>query len=230
MAEQLQRDICVFGEVLFDHFPDGSRVMGGAPFNVAWHLQAFGRSPYFVSRVGRDTEGAEVRDAMQRWDMGTDGLQNDENRPTGQVSVSFVDGEPKYAIVEDCAYDAIEVPPLSGCRLLYHGSLAVRSSRSADSLRQLRAIGPDRIFVDVNLRPPWWQRRQLLDLIQGAHWVKLNLDELAALGDPDCPPRDAARRFLDDNQLQALVVTHGKQARNSSRRMVIRSRCDRRSV
>jgi len=31
----------IFGEVLFDHFPDGSRVLGGAPFNVAWHLQAF---------------------------------------------------------------------------------------------------------------------------------------------------------------------------------------------
>ena len=31
----------VFGEVLFDCFPDGSRVLGGAPFNVAWHCQAF---------------------------------------------------------------------------------------------------------------------------------------------------------------------------------------------
>jgi fructokinase len=30
--------IHVFGEVLFDYFPDGSRVLGGAPFNVAWHL------------------------------------------------------------------------------------------------------------------------------------------------------------------------------------------------
>ena len=28
----------VFGEVLFDCFPDGSAVLGGAPFNVAWHL------------------------------------------------------------------------------------------------------------------------------------------------------------------------------------------------
>jgi len=27
--------IHVFGEVLFDHFPDGSRILGGAPFNVA---------------------------------------------------------------------------------------------------------------------------------------------------------------------------------------------------
>ncbi|MDA1342582.1 MAG: carbohydrate kinase, partial [Proteobacteria bacterium] len=37
--------ITVFGEVLFDHFPDGTKVLGGAPFNVAWHLQVFGQQP-----------------------------------------------------------------------------------------------------------------------------------------------------------------------------------------
>jgi fructokinase len=34
--------LVVFGEVLIDEFPDGQRVLGGAPFNVAWHLTAFG--------------------------------------------------------------------------------------------------------------------------------------------------------------------------------------------
>ena len=34
--------LCVFGEVLYDQFPDGRRILGGAPFNVAWHLAAFG--------------------------------------------------------------------------------------------------------------------------------------------------------------------------------------------
>ena len=53
----------VFGEVLFDIFPDGSRVLGGAPFNVAWHLQAFGCAPLFVSRIGEDENGEQVRAA-----------------------------------------------------------------------------------------------------------------------------------------------------------------------
>lgn len=48
------QSLCIFGEVLFDHFPDGNQVLGGAPFNVAWHLQAFGQSPCMVSRVGND--------------------------------------------------------------------------------------------------------------------------------------------------------------------------------
>ena len=51
---------CIFGEVLFDHFPDGRRVLGGAPFNVAWHLRAFGEVPLLVSRIGHDPDGAAV--------------------------------------------------------------------------------------------------------------------------------------------------------------------------
>ena len=57
-------NIHVFGEALFDHFPDGSRVLGGAPFNVAWHLQAFGLSPRFISRIGDDPPGHEITALM----------------------------------------------------------------------------------------------------------------------------------------------------------------------
>ena len=59
--------LCIFGEVLFDHFADGKRVLGGAPFNVAWHLQAFGEAPHFISRVGDDAEGDEIQAAMRDW-------------------------------------------------------------------------------------------------------------------------------------------------------------------
>jgi len=54
----------ILDEVLFDHFPDGSRVLGGAPFNVAWHLQAFGQSPRFISRIGDDQAGHEIAALM----------------------------------------------------------------------------------------------------------------------------------------------------------------------
>ena len=57
----MSNKLCIFGEVLFDVFPDGHQVLGGAPFNVAWHLQAFGQSPFFISRVGNDPQGKEIR-------------------------------------------------------------------------------------------------------------------------------------------------------------------------
>lgn len=209
MADFLDNGICVFGEVLFDHFPDGSRVLGGAPFNVAWHLQAMGHSPYFISRVGRDAEGETVREAMRDWGMQLTGLQTDRHRATGLVRVSLVEGEPRYDIVEDCAYDAIDMPALERCGLLYHGSLAARSAASASALQRLRKLDPALIFIDVNLRPPWWQRSRLEDMLNGAHWVKLNDDELVKLQGSDVSASDRAREFMAHYGLQGLVVTHG---------------------
>ena len=198
----------IFGEVLFDHFPDGSRVLGGAPFNVAWHLQAFGQSPLMVSRVGRDAQGEQVRAAMTAWGMSTRHLQTDPTRATGQVTVTFKDGEPAYDIVADCAYDHIDPVPAEPCELLYHGSLAVRAAVSATTLKLLRAAGPRRVFIDVNLRPPWWQPAVVQDLLAGADWVKLNSDELAILsGNP--ATTETGRAFLQHYGLRGLLVTQG---------------------
>lgn len=100
----------IFGEVLFDCFPDGKRVLGGAPFNVAWHCQAFGMKPLLISRVGNDTPGEEIQQAMADWGMTTAGLQLDLQHPSGVVDVQFVEGEPVYSIVENSAWDFIDKP------------------------------------------------------------------------------------------------------------------------
>ena len=162
---------CIFGEVLFDRFPDGRRVLGGAPFNVAWHLRAFGEDPYLVSRVGDDEDGAAVRAAMRAWGMDEAGLQTDPRLPTGRVQVTIEAGEPAYDIVCPAAWDAIEAPTRerSGsppCALLYHGSLALRSGPSRRACQSLREAGPGTVFVDVNLRPPWWDRERVLEPLQ----------------------------------------------------------------
>jgi fructokinase len=200
--------IYIFGEVLFDEFPDGSRVLGGAPFNVAWHLQAFGESPCLVSRVGTDKQGAAVRAAMEDWGLSTSHLQTDLDRPTGRVTVAFNAGEPAYDIVPDCAYDHIETVPFSHCELLYHGSLAARATQSATTLQRLRSSAPDTVFIDVNLRPPWWQPVPLQQYLAGADWVKLNTEELAQLAGAPASP-SCARDFLERLGLQGLLVTQG---------------------
>jgi fructokinase len=204
--------ICIFGEVLFDHFPDGSRVLGGAPFNVAWHLQAFGLAPRFISRVGADAEGEAVLEAMREWGMDTQYVQRDEQRPTGRVSVTINTGEPSYDIVTDSAWDAIELRQgqVPDGALLYHGSLAVRAPVSRATLQALlRQAAAGRIFLDVNLRPPWWERDAVMSMIGTANWVKLNHDELDTLA-PGTGDRDVqARAFLAANRLQGMILTLG---------------------
>ncbi|AFL73186.1 PfkB family carbohydrate kinase [Thiocystis violascens] len=205
--------ICIFGEVLFDRFPDGHRVLGGAPFNVAWHLHAFGASVRLISAVGDDPDGAAVRAAMRDWGMNVADLQTDPDHATGEVTVSLTDGEPAYDIVPDRAYDSIRsLAAGAGCGLLYHGTLALRQPVSAATLQALKAEGPDRVFLDVNLRAPWWSRDATLGLVTDADWVKLNRDELAWLEDsgptsPDLATR--ARAFLERHDLAGLIVTLG---------------------
>jgi fructokinase len=208
-------NVCIFGEVLFDHFPDGSRVLGGAPFNVAWHLQAFGLAPRFISRVGADAEGDSVLQAMREWGMDTADVQVDPQRPTGRVGIAMVDNEPVYDIVADSAYDAIALPAedLAPGALLYHGSLALRSALSRatfDALARM-ALASGTLFLDVNLRSPWWDRDSVMHRVRTAHWVKLNQDELERL-DP-APPGGVtqAAAFLTGNHLKGLILTLGAE-------------------
>lgn len=206
-----QTEVAVFGEVLFDHFPDGSRVLGGAPFNVAWHLQAFGLHPRFISRVGDDTDGHEILAGMRGWGMDTGGVQIDPSRPTGQVRVALQDGQPSYDIVHPCAYDAIEVTDPVDCRLLYHGSLALRDDASRGAFRTLRGQSGGQVFLDVNLRSPWWERETLLDWLGQADWVKLNDDELALLGPTGTSDEAAIDALFERDGLEGLFVTYGAE-------------------
>lgn len=206
----MSRRLCIFGEVLFDHFPDGSRVLGGAPFNVAWNLQALGQPVQFISRVGEDAEGSQVRDAMRDWGMDCSQLQSDPECPTGQVSVSLNNGEPSYDIVAPCAYDRIQpLQEAPTCSLLYHGSLALRDPVSLCALDSLLAANPQIVFVDVNLRPPWWHKEAVLQLLARAHWVKLNTQELSELSHGGDSDRQAALDFVAKHGLDGLVLTHG---------------------
>ena len=202
----------IFGEVLFDCFPDGNSVLGGAPFNVAWHLQAFALSPLLISAIGEDELGKKVKSAMQSWNMNTSGLQLDPKHPTGSVDIVFDQGEPQYTMVEHRAYDYIDkalLPLLAENSLLYHGSLALRNQTSRQALAKLKAQHSGSIFMDVNLRDPWWKKEFVLNLADDADWVKLNEDELSQLGCAAGDIESQAGQFIDRHKLQGLVITLG---------------------
>ncbi len=204
--------IAIFGEVLFDRFPDGTEVLGGAPFNVAWNLRGLGHDPLLVSRVGDDELGGKVRAAMDAWGLDTAGLQVDPRRPTGTVEVTFVDGEPLYEIVPERAWDhidAAEVPAAPDVVRLYHGTLAARGEASRAALRALRERLAVPVFLDVNLRAPWWELGSVVDLARGADDVKLNRDELAALVPVSGRARDQARALASEWGARRIVVTRG---------------------
>lgn len=209
----------LFGELLFDAFPDGSEALGGAPFNVAWHLQGFGLQPLLISRVGADAQGERALETLRAWGMDTRGVQIDAQHSTGVVQVELQRGEPSYTILPSRAYDFIErAAAMQALRnadpaLFYHGTLIARTSASYDTLHALRAHQGLAVFVDINLRNPWWSGDIVEALLRGARWAKMNVHELAEITnvpvlkheDVEDPARELRQRY----DLDLMIVTLG---------------------
>ncbi len=204
----------IFGEVLFDRFPDGNQVLGGAPFNVAWNLQALGQAPLLVSRVGDDQLGKRILDAMAEWGLDQTAVQIDTRNPTGTVEVAISDGEPEFTISEPVAYDFVGtagLPDPAEASVIYHGSLALRADTTRKTWQQWTVGTSTPLFMDVNLRPPFWKTAPVLEQVGRARWVKLNEHELRLLVPAERDLTARARRLLHNSALGGLVVTRGEQ-------------------
>ena len=191
----MARPVVGIGELLWDVFPDGRRVAGGAPFNFAFHCRQLGHAGTVASRVGDDELGRELRAEVRRLGMSDEFIQTDPRRPTGTVRVTLdAAGVPAYRITEGVAWDAIEWTPavaaLAGeAEAVCHGTLAQRADTSCDTiqtfLHECRS-GPGgsahRVF-DVNLRQHYYTKPRITWSLSRSHTVKLNADELAALAD-----------------------------------------------
>jgi len=210
----------VFGEVLFDVFDNVDVRLGGAPFNVAWHLKGFGEDPIFVSRVGDDKNGETVSETMRKWGMDLSGLQIDKEYSTGVVEVSLKDAQATFNIPDKQAYDFIEsgsfLESLTGkdVSTIYHGSLALRSKVNFDTLSVLKNRLNPFVFSDVNLRPPWWELSAVKRIILESNAVKLNDDELCKIVGVNWLSGEEmllrAQNLCDEYNLEFVIVTKGK--------------------
>ncbi len=208
--------LCV-GEILWDALPEGL-FLGGAPFNVACHLHALGEDVAFVSRVGDDVLGDEALRRVRARGLDSEWIQVDDERPTGLVRVDLdASGEPDYEIVAPAAWDAIARTDKLQARAneaaaVVYGSLAQRASPACTTIQALCETAALRVF-DVNLRPPYVDRKHIEQSLLLADVVKLNDDELDRLRPWfDLPNEtEAAMRALATMfDCSALCVTAGE--------------------
>lgn len=210
--------VVLFGEVLADVFPDRS-VLGGAPFNVACHLQAFGQHPVLITRLGEDALRDEVMNAMTQKGLDTLGVQFDKHYPTGQVRVHIEEGGHRFEILPAQAYDFIH-PGVARMTLLsahpalvYFGTLAQRHAVSRQALKTLLRGARSAKFLDINLRPPWYDKKTVRHSLLFADIVKLNDAELVELAGmfnlPGDEAYEQARALMDLFDLDQVLVTRG---------------------
>ena len=211
----------VIGEILFDIFPDYQR-LGGAPFNVAFHLKHFGLPVRFISRVGADRKGEAIREFLTASGFRLQDLQIDRGHPTGTVRVELDSrGVPQFDIIADVAYDYLEVDSslisslADGVDLIYYGTLIQRSDNGYRMLQHLLK-GKDlasQCFYDVNLRPNCFSPRTVRDSLEQADHVKVSRQELGAIREMFAWTGRAAEIghwLMETFGLQTLSLTKGE--------------------
>jgi fructokinase len=174
--------VVCFGEMLWDVLPSGAKP-GGAPMNVAYHLQKLGMAPAVISRVGADERGSELLRLLAENGITTDHVQKDATHPTGVVLARLNErAEATYEIVQPVAWDFIALQPgleklVAAARYFVFGSLAARETVSRQTLFQLLESAGTKVF-DINLRAPHYTKDVLETLLRQCTILKINEEEL----------------------------------------------------
>ena len=224
--------IVVFGEALIDDFGH-LQVAGGAPFNVARHLAAFGAAPLLITRVGNDANGDLIQAQFARFALSVAGLQRDQVKPTGRVVVEHGAEGHRFLIEPDQAYDQIDsatalaalcaTAPPPALTSIYFGTLAQRNAVSRGALHQVLAASSAQRYLDLNVREGQVTERAVYDSLLQADIVKVNEEELhdlfrlyhhVRLSSADMESKEvraACAVLLRVFKLRALVVTLGSR-------------------
>jgi len=195
--------------------------LGGAPFNVARHLKAFGQNPILITSLGSDSLREEILHAMSQYGMDVMGIQHDDTHPTGRVQVHIEGGGHRFEILPMQAYDFIHsikaqktilsVHP----ELVYYGTLAQRNEISRQTLKALLHGTEAAKFMDINLRAPWYDKRTILDSLQYANIIKLNDDELQILAEmfelSGSSADEQVANLMNRFNIEKTVITCGEE-------------------
>ena len=215
-------DLVVLGAVLWDIFDD-TKLIGGAPFNVAAHATRLGIRTAFVSAVGNDELGNEALENVVRLGLSTEYIRTVKGRPTGTVQVFLNEGQPDYDIIRPAAYDCAEIGEAdiqdiieAAPQWIYFGTLEPMSPSFMSMLQCLLAACRDaRRFYDVNLRKESYTP-ELIEILLGETTVlKINDSELDAIRSIFDMPRSDDEEFCKvvtaRFDLECVCVTRGER-------------------
>jgi len=210
------KKIVCFGEILWDLLPTGA-VPGGAPMNVAYHIRKLGLNPDIVTRVGIDDAGKNLIDLLSKSGVSTEHIQLDYDIPTGIVNATANEhGEMSYDIVAPAAWDFIvlddgTVQLVKDASHFIFGSLVNRNAVSRNTLFALLEIADQKV-LDINLRPPHFNRRLVEDLLNRADIVKMNISELELITGWFATYKNIRERIgiiQEKFQIPCIIITMG---------------------
>ena len=212
-------NVLAFGEILWDVYPD-RKCLGGAPLNFAAHLARHGEQSFMLSAVGDDNLGAEALAQVRQWSVSAEYIAELPEKQTGCCLVTLDERlVPSYNLLQDVAYDHISCDALSGeFDVLYFGTLALRSEANCRALKKLLAARHFKeVFVDVNIRPPFYSAETVRFAMENATMLKVSDEELPVichiLGVDSAIGYEAAAKLLADifPNLSCVIMTLGEK-------------------
>lgn len=216
--ETTKKEILCIGEVLWDCLPSG-RKPGGAPMNVALHLNAIGLDVSIASSVGKDAGGEKLKNFLKESGLTTEYIQTNKLLPTSEVLVHL--DENKNATYEICtpvAWDNIGLTESLKAKakqsgLIIYGSLASRNAETRETL--LNLLDNEAIkLIDVNFRKPFDSQEVVEKLLEKTDIVKLNDEELLAFAGwynkTQLDEKGLIKWFAKYYNIKMVCVTKGK--------------------
>jgi fructokinase len=208
--------LCI-GEILWDNLPSGAKP-GGAPMNVALHLNRIGQKVSISSKVGNDDQGKKLIAFLEDSGLQTDLIQIDETLPTSEVLVHLDENNnATYEICEPVAWDKLVLTDslLSQAKssgLIIYGTLASRNPETRNTILQLLENDVVKL-IDVNLRQPYDTREIVEQLILKSDIVKLNDEELGVFGQwynkHKHDEKSLVKWFAEEYNSKMVIVTKG---------------------
>lgn len=206
-----------YGEILWDVLPSGTKP-GGAPMNVAYHLQQLGVSTTLISRIGKDIWGDKLISLLKQQGIESQFIQVDQDHSTGIVNAHLKENnQVEYDIVYPVAWDFISmqddfVSLLKGAEYFVFGSLAARNEVSRNTLFQLLDAANKKV-LDINLRPPHFDKATIISLLERADMLKLNDHEIRLISgwfNSYTDMKDQLKSLQDQFHLKTILVTRGE--------------------
>ncbi|MGM5630210.1 carbohydrate kinase [Apibacter raozihei] len=214
-----KKSVICFGEILWDIFPSGKKI-GGAPFNVAYHLNKMGVDGRMISCIGKDKLGEELISRVKEASISTKECQVNAEYDTGTVIADIDENnEAHYTIVEPVAWDFIQWKDdyenlVKNSSAFVFGSLGTRNNVSKNTLLQLLKLAPYKVF-DINLRPPYISQVSIIEFIKQSDLVKMNKAELRQLlewiGKEYTTEEEAVKYVQKCFNLDGLIITKGSK-------------------
>ncbi len=168
-------DVVAIGELLIDFTENGISAQGnpvmeanpgGAPCNVLAMLNQLGKKTAFIGKVGNDTFGRQLADAVQKSGTDTTNLIFDNNVHTTLAFVhTLADGEREFSFYRNPGADMmlkkeeVMTDIITAGRIFHFGTLSSTHADVREATRYAVDIAKKNsllISFDPNLREPLW--------------------------------------------------------------------------